>query len=118
MGQIVGTLFDDSSTITGFLSEDNLKISGDLSNLGIRGYSAYEIAVKNGFVGTEEEWLESLKEFESDYEKLFNKPRINNVELIGNMNISEIGGQPSGDYIESEDLQILTNEDIEMMFKF
>ena len=26
-----------------------------------RGYSAYEIAVKNGFEGTEEEWLESLK---------------------------------------------------------
>ena len=28
---------------------------------GDRGYSAYEIAVQNGFEGTEEEWLESLK---------------------------------------------------------
>lgn len=28
---------------------------------GTRGYSAYEIAVQNGFVGTEKEWLESLK---------------------------------------------------------
>lgn len=27
---------------------------------GERGYSAYEIAVKNGFTGTEEEWLQSL----------------------------------------------------------
>lgn len=27
----------------------------------IHGLSAYEIAVKNGFDGTEEEWLESLK---------------------------------------------------------
>lgn len=27
----------------------------------IKGASAYEIAVKNGFEGTEEEWLESLK---------------------------------------------------------
>ena len=26
-----------------------------------RGYSAYEIAVHNGFEGTEAEWLESLK---------------------------------------------------------
>ena len=26
-----------------------------------RGYSAYEVAVRNGFKGTEEEWLESLK---------------------------------------------------------
>jgi serine protease Do len=29
--------------------------------VGERGKSAYEIAVENGFVGTEEEWLESLK---------------------------------------------------------
>lgn len=26
-----------------------------------RGYSAYELAVKNGFPGTVDEWLESLK---------------------------------------------------------
>lgn len=32
-----------------------------LEKMGPRGYSAYEIAVQNGFVGTEEEWLESLK---------------------------------------------------------
>lgn len=31
-------------------------------NLGrVVGYSAYEVAVQNGFVGTEEEWIESLK---------------------------------------------------------
>lgn len=29
--------------------------------LELRGYSAYEIALKNGFKGTEEEWLASLK---------------------------------------------------------
>jgi hypothetical protein len=28
---------------------------------GADGLSAYEIAVKNGFEGTEEEWLDSLK---------------------------------------------------------
>lgn len=27
----------------------------------LNGESAYNIAVKNGFVGTEQEWLESLK---------------------------------------------------------
>ena len=27
----------------------------------IQGYSAYQVAVINGFEGTEEEWLESLK---------------------------------------------------------
>lgn len=35
---------------------------GATINLGrVVGYSAYEVAVQNGFVGTEEEWLESLK---------------------------------------------------------
>ena len=30
-------------------------------NIGKNGMSAYEIAVKNGFVGSEQEWLDSLK---------------------------------------------------------
>lgn len=28
------------------------------SNVGLRGYSAYEIAKINGFTGTEQEWLD------------------------------------------------------------
>jgi hypothetical protein len=39
--------------------EDPLVIEGIVAPL--KGYSAYEVAVKKGFVGTEEEWLESLK---------------------------------------------------------
>lgn len=40
-------------------------------NLGrITGQSAYEVAVKNGFEGTEEEWLESLKASASVNEKV------------------------------------------------
>lgn len=35
-------------------------LKGSLSGNMIRGYSAYDIAVINGFEGTEEEWLESL----------------------------------------------------------
>lgn len=36
-------------------------VSSELdSKAGPRGYSAYEIAVQNGFIGTEEEWLASL----------------------------------------------------------
>ena len=34
---------------------------GGSSGTGSNGKSAYEIAVEHGFVGTEEEWLESLK---------------------------------------------------------
>jgi hypothetical protein len=29
--------------------------------VGPRGFSAYEIAVMKGFIGTEQEWLDSLK---------------------------------------------------------
>lgn len=29
--------------------------------IGIRGQSAYEVAVNNGFEGTEQEWLDSLQ---------------------------------------------------------
>ena len=37
-------------------------ITFDVKGLpGPRGYSAYDIAVRNGFEGTEEEWLASLK---------------------------------------------------------
>ena len=36
-------------------------IDGKLSNATLRGYSAYDVAVEHGFVGTEEEWLASLK---------------------------------------------------------
>ena len=39
------------------------QLVGDLSgNRGIQGESAYEIAVLNGFVGTEEEWLYYLRQ--------------------------------------------------------
>ena len=46
--------------------DDNISLqdkynSGDLGGGGTAGKSAYEIAVDNGFVGTETEWLESLK---------------------------------------------------------
>lgn len=42
------------------LEIETITLEGDLS-IGIQGASAYEIAVENGFVGTEQEWLASLK---------------------------------------------------------
>lgn len=41
-------------------------ITGILSNATLQGDSAYEVAVKNGFVGTEAEWLASLKGDQGD----------------------------------------------------
>ena len=46
--------------ITGSLSNAST-VSGYISGSLIPGESSYEIAVKNGYVGTEEEWLLSLK---------------------------------------------------------
>lgn len=46
--------------LTGVLSE-NEELTGSIEETVLRGKSAYEIAVIHGFVGTEEEWLASLK---------------------------------------------------------
>lgn len=50
-------------SVNGDVMVDPVDIHGDISVVlrGEDGLSAYEVAVKNGFSGTEEEWLESLK---------------------------------------------------------
>lgn len=44
-------------------TQEGWKFIVDLSGIqGIQGWSAYEVAVKHGFVGTEAEWVQSLKQ--------------------------------------------------------
>ena len=44
-------------------TQEGWKFIVDLSGMqGIQGWSAYEVAVKHGFVGTEAEWVQSLKQ--------------------------------------------------------
>lgn len=44
-------------------TQNGWKFIVDLSGMqGIQGWSAYELAVKHGFVGTEAEWVQSLKQ--------------------------------------------------------
>lgn len=44
-------------------TQNGWKFIVDLSGMqGIQGWSAYEVAVKHGFVGTEAEWIQSLKQ--------------------------------------------------------
>lgn len=52
------TPIDNGNRIT--INDINGEKEIDVTN-GIDGQSAYELAVKNGFEGTEEEWLESLR---------------------------------------------------------
>lgn len=43
---------------------------------GIQGKSAYEVAVENGFKGTEQEWLESLKGETPDLSGYFSEANL------------------------------------------
>ena len=47
--------------ITGFINTKQSAVGSMGTVFGKDGKSAYEVAVKNGFDGTESEWLESLK---------------------------------------------------------
>lgn len=57
---------------------------------GQAGKSAYEIAVKNGFSGTEKQWLESLKaDPETSFERANKIPEIHNLLLQNNITTEE-----------------------------
>lgn len=43
------------------IDTETIELSGDIA-VGIKGASAYEVAVANGFEGTETEWLQSLRQ--------------------------------------------------------
>lgn len=63
--------------------------TGEITNIpAITGKSAYEIAVEEGFEGTKEDWLNSLRGG-NDYTRLYNKPTINGKELSGDCLINE-----------------------------
>jgi len=110
-------------------------MSGVMANAALRGYSVYDIAVLNGYNGTEAEWLETLKgerieirnndgmiqwKYETetewidlidlmptrDYELLINKPMIDNIVLSGNRDLSL-------NYVRNENA--LTNLEIESL---
>lgn len=124
------------SRLLGALSNPEA-LAGKLSNVALRGYSAYDIAVLEGYEGTEEEWLESLKgekleirnnngvlewKYETDsdwtelidltiindYDLLFDKPSIDGVVLSGDRDLSE-------DYLRNENA--LTNLEIEALLQ-
>lgn len=42
-------------------TQETVNYSVEVFEMGMRGFSAYEIAVQNGFVGTIEDWQDSLK---------------------------------------------------------
>ena len=58
MSNISGTA-TPAGSLNGTVSVSG-SMSGNIMATVLKGLSAYEVAVKNGFIGSEEEWLESL----------------------------------------------------------
>ena len=71
----------------------------------LQGKSAYQIAVDNGFVGTEVEWLESL---------IGQSPHIgsNGHWYIGNKDTGVIASPELSGYFSEANLKALTTEEI------
>lgn len=67
-----------------------VNIRGSLMATGARGYSAYEIWLQEGNVGTQQDFLNSLKGT-NKYEELPDKPSINGVTLEGNKTSKDLG---------------------------
>lgn len=57
---LVSTTCQEGGSTEG-LDTETVDLQGGNLEAGVKGLSAYEIAVNNGFVGTETEWLESLQ---------------------------------------------------------
>ena len=58
----VTVIIEETELFTTIVIDDNCEqVTIIAEALGAQGLSAYDIALANGFVGTEAEWLESLK---------------------------------------------------------
>lgn len=58
--------------------------------------------------------IETLPELIDTYKKLMDKPKINNIELVDNKTLEELGIQPAGEY---EEVEALSNQEIENLLK-
>ena len=70
-----GTLSGDSSGLVGELFGTLDNLTGTLDGQKLRGYSSYDIACEQGFVGTKDDWLKSLRG-----ERGYEGPRGNGIQ--------------------------------------
>ena len=67
------------------LSVDTQEVDFNLEITGLDGRdgkSAYQVAVDNGFVGTEQEWLDSLKVQSETYGSIYEFPNLGQVGVL------------------------------------
>ena len=76
---------------------------------GLDGKSAYEIAVEHGYVGTEEEWLESLKGKDGVTPDMSEYPKISEVTTIIEREIAPVA-EEAHSHDNKETLDCLTSE--------
>ena len=79
------------------------------SHIGVPGESAYQIAVDHGYVGTEEEWLESLQGADGFSPNVQTEPITGGTKVI----ITDKNGAHPFDVMNGKDGQdyVLTNQD-------
>ena len=58
---LVSSTCQESGSASTVLDVESIDLGSGTLEIGIQGPSAYEVAVQNGFEGTEQEWLDSLK---------------------------------------------------------
>ena len=76
---------------------------------GLDGKSAYEIAVEHGYVGTEEEWLESLKGKDGETPDMSEYPKTSEVTTIIEREIAPVA-EEAHSHSNKETLDRLTPE--------
>lgn len=76
---------------------------------GLDGKSAYEIAVEHGYVGTEEEWLESLKGKDGITPDMSEYPKTTEVTTIIEREIAPVA-EEAHSHSNKETLDLLTPE--------
>lgn len=88
------------------------KFISDLSGAeGIQGLSAYQVAVQEGFVGTEEEWIQSLKGAKGDKgDKGDTGEGLNIKGALDSENDLPADGQPGDAYIIDGNLYVYVGE--------
>lgn len=81
--------------------DNNINLEGRLYVAGTRGYSNYEIAVQNGFEGTEEEWLQTIYNYAAE---------ITTNAIVARINAGSFGIQFQTTYYSTNEELILDLE--------
>lgn len=88
---------------------------GRINRLSVLCINAYEVALKNGFEGTEEEWLESLKADPPSEEQIAKAVadyfKKNHFAIIGDVTLLADQWEKASENLYSQVVTVITEED-------